>query len=200
MKKDYSSYGLNTLGPLCLWQCFSIVSQMASFTATQLGLCQWTLPTTRLTLVLHYLFVFLLLCLYVIGCCHFPNGKLHRDSIGQLSMSWTFYWLKLILPTLYVCFVCFQLFLYTEAQDICLFCLFPIISLYQGSGYLFVFVCFQLFPNIRAHSSSIGQLPMNSTYCLLLPPALAADFLIKFFSYRWFFIYIYIYKGFYHLH
>ena len=21
-EKDYSSYGLNTLGPLCLWQCF----------------------------------------------------------------------------------------------------------------------------------------------------------------------------------
>ena len=22
-EKDHSSYGLNTLGPLCLWQCFS---------------------------------------------------------------------------------------------------------------------------------------------------------------------------------
>ena len=30
-EKDHSSYGLNTLGPLCLWQCLSVLSAVIGF-------------------------------------------------------------------------------------------------------------------------------------------------------------------------
>ena len=53
-QRDYSSYGLNTLGPLCLWQCFSTCFQhcfFSTFSQKQSDLFQKSYQMASLALV-----------------------------------------------------------------------------------------------------------------------------------------------------
>ena len=65
---DYLSYGLNTLGPLCLWQCFGVKSRLKilvrvkdlTFCNSDYGLKQNT-PAIPLSLKMNMVCIYLLI-------------------------------------------------------------------------------------------------------------------------------------------
>ena len=61
VEKDFSSYGLDTLGPLCLWQCFFLKVKSLTRAMISIATCLFIVIVFVIVIVIVIVFVFCLM-------------------------------------------------------------------------------------------------------------------------------------------